>query len=392
MYDDREYRKLLGFANGNPNVGADIGNARVKMMTDAPIMRGSNPLNFAGFEHALAEINEATYRSQVHRYRGRRANHLIKVGDRYYVVGDEAYSVNPTFDPVRGRLKYEREYYGILFLRGIEELFGDQTPPAINAFVAHPPADLEFARPLMKSVAGKWRYEVNGRKRELLVDFVNHFDEIEGGVFNATSGIDGQPIDDLGQLIGGGPTLVFDLGGGSLDLARLKKDGSVDYDRPMVSERIGINSAINSFKQMFDYEYSELVSDAEDGIPRDMVNDIFMDKKHILQTAGESIDCTRLYKDAIDPLIRDIVRSVRTYSRGSVAYNRVLLTGGGSGLIYEELREVVFPKFAKNQVLHTADHQRDLYKANVKGGLKMLEALKQEGRKAALSYRKTRNG
>lgn len=382
MIGDREYRRILGFANGNANIVADIGNARAKMMTDSPVMRGSNPLSFAGFEHAIAEIDEATFRGMVHRQRGRRANHLIKVLGRYFVVGDEAYSVNPTFDPVRGRLKYQREYYGALFLRGIEDLFGDETPSVINAFLAHPPADLEHARPLMKSVVGNWRYEVNGQKRELTVDYVNHFDEIEGGVFNATNGKDGQPIDDIGQLMGGGPTLVFDLGGGSLDLALLNKDGSVNYTKPMPSHRIGINTAVNTFKNLFDMEYKELVSDSEDGIPRDIVIDIFLDDKHTFWTGGEPIDCTDLYNDSIAPLVRDCLRFVRSYS-GTVGYNRVLLTGGGSGLIYDKLSEVVFPKQSANRVIHLADHRRDLYKANVKGGLKLLEALKSESRKAA---------
>lgn len=390
MFDEREYRLALGFANGNPNVIADIGNALAKATTDAPVMRGNNPLSFVFFSHAIAEVDETTYKRLVHYHSGKKANHLIKWNGRCFVVGEEAYSVNPTFDPVRGRAKYERAYYGILFLRLLLDLFGDALPATINAFVAHPPADIEHSRALMKAVNGSWRFESNGQRYETTVEYVNCFDEIVGGVFNATMGVDGKPIDDVGQLMGDGPTLVFDLGGGSLDLARLTKEGAVDYNRKMVSKRVGVNTAVNTFKNLFDDKYRELVSGDEDGIDRSVVIDIFMDKDHTHRTGGETLECADLYEMAVNPVIREARAAVRDFAGSMSAYNRVLLTGGGSGLMFDEICTTLFPKFLKNNVIHSADHRRELFKANPKGAKKMIEVLKQESTKRANVYRKAR--
>lgn len=385
---EKMYRRILGFANGNPNVVVDAGNALVKAATDQPLLSGRNPLTFTYFPHALVETDEANYKRLCHYHKDRTANHLIKWNGRFFVVGEEAYSLNPAFDPTRGRAKYSKDYYGILFLRILLDLFSAGMPPVVNAFVAHPPDDRDHAKTLMKAVAGKWNFESNGKRYEVFVDYVNAFDEIVGGVFNATIGPDGKLIDDVGQLIGDGPTLVFDMGGGSLDLARLNKDGSVDYNKKMQSTRIGVNTAINTFKGLFDSRYPALVADAEDGLPRDMVIDIFLDQNHEFRTAGETFDCSDIYDAAINPVIRDARAAVNGFARGLVGYNRVLLDGGGAGLVYDKICETIFSRFAANGVVHTADHKRELFKANSKGGLKMLIGMKQESAKRAEQFRK----
>lgn len=375
--EDKELRRVLGFANGNANVIADIGNALVKMTTDKPVLAGRNPSSFVYFSHGLVEIVEADYNALCHYFDGYDAFHLIKWNKRYFVVGDEAYSVNPSIDPMRGRLKYSKDYYGIIFMSGLIRLFNGEPPEVINAFLAHPPADREFATELMRSVVGGWHFESNGRKFELRVDYVNVFDEIVGGVFNATFGVDGRIMNDL-QILGDGPTLVFDMGGGSLDLARLNRDGSVDYNKKMDSERTGVNVAINNFKSLFDRRYKQDLTDAEDGISRELIVDIFLDDKHILRTGGETLDCADLYRQATNPVLKSAKDYVSKFARGLIGYNRALLDGGGSGLLYDEICEQIFPKFAKNNVVHSADLRRDMFKANARGALKMLPGMMQE--------------
>lgn len=377
MIDSKEMRRVLGFANGNPNVVADIGNALVKVATDAPIIGGRNPLAFEYFTHGIVEVVEADYLTLCYYYEGKNAYHLIKWDGRFFVVGDAAYSTNPSLDPLRGRLKYTKDYYGIIFMSALLRLFNGNPPESINAFLAHPPADRDFTTELMRSVAGVWRFESNGQRFQIRVEYANAFDEIVGGVFNATFGPDGRIMNDL-QILGDGPTLVFDMGGGSLDLARLKRDGSVDYDKRMESERTGVNIAINSFKSLFDRRYKGDLGDAEDGISRDLIIEIFLDEKHTLRTGGETLDCADIYKQAINPVIRTAKDTVNKFARGLIGYNRALLDGGGSGLLYDEICEQIFPKFAKNGVVHQADLRRDMFKANARGALKMLPGMMQE--------------
>lgn len=373
-FNEQEYMGILGFANEAPTVAADIGNNKAKMTTNQPLFRGNNGSGLVIFEHAIVEVDEGSFARMLRYHKGKTGYHLIKWRDRCFVIGEQAYSADPHFEPRQGRLKYSRDYYGLLFIRGLVELFNGQIPAEINAFLAHPPGDLEHTEALKKSVHGRWIFEVNGQRHQTTVIYTNSFDEIVGGVHNATHGVDGEPIKG-NALEGNGPCIVYDLGGGSLDLAYLKPDLSVDYDRGMVSHRIGINTAVENFKSAFDSRYAKLLADAENGISRQVVIDIFMDENHIVSDAGADLDCSDLYQEAIAPIIRQSIQAVRDFAGGSIGIRSVLLTGGGSAMCMDEIMEDVFPRFAGNKKVFTTDQPRDMVGANVRGGLKIAKAM-----------------
>lgn len=373
----------LGFANGNVNVVADIGNARAKLATDIHT-RMADRLNVDHFTHAIAEIARADYDELCYRFRERQAWHFIAWEGRYFIVGDDVFHYNPTFDPKRGRLKYSKDYYGILFIAGLLRLFGNGIPEKVNALLAHPPADLALRESLMRSVVGKWRFESNGVKHVVHIPYANVFDEIAGGLINATTAPDGELYSDMKM---DGQTLVFDLGGGTLDLA-LADNGKINYSRIMDSTRSGANTAINAFKRDFDVTHSDLVSNYEDGIPRDTVHQIFLHPDHILElAAGDVLDCTRMYQRAINPVIATALDSVRKFAGNMMGIRRVLLDGGVSGLMYDEISKQVFPAFLDKGAILLADKRADMLKANARGGIKLLEGLKTETRRRAKERR-----
>lgn len=370
-----EYLARLGFANEYPVVIADIGNFLCKVLTDSPIKRGANPLDFVSYPHAIAEVDSGAYERLLRRYHGKKGYHLLKWRERCYVIGEQAYSVDMHFEPRQGRLKYSRDYYGLLFIRGLVELFDGSVPEAVNAFLAHPPGDLEFTDVLKRAVHGRWVFEVNGQRCETTVVYSNTFDEIVGGVHNAVDGPDGQRMAE-NALEGNGPALVFDLGGGSLDLCYLTSDLAVNYDRGLFTERTGINSAVETFKSIFDATYKNRLSDAENGIARGHVIDIFMDEEHAIYDAGEKIDCVDIYNEAIAPVIRASSQAVKRFAGGFMGINSVLLTGGGSAMVMDEIKREIFAKFDKNGKVFTTAERAKLVQANVRGGRKIAEAMK----------------
>lgn len=383
----KELLRILGFANGYANVVADIGNARGKLITDRPVMRGNNPLNFVDFTHAVVETNYARWSEMLSYRSGKSAYDLIGTKGRYYVVGDYAHSLDPDFDPLVGRAKYTRDYYGILFLSGLCQLFQGNPPENVNVYLAHPPRDREYKTELMKAVVGKWDFYCGSEHHRINVAYVNTFEEVVGGVMNFTLGVDGEKIEGV-EIIGDGPTLVFDLGGGSLDMVRLKKDGSIDYEYGLVSHPLGVNKAVTSFKQLFDQKYRDYLDDAENGFPRDLILDIFMDPKHQYRAMGETFDCKTMYETAIAPIIRQSRDHVRAFTHGRLSFNRVLLDGGGTALMYDDIVEKVFPEYFKNKVVHNADSRKDLFKANAKGALKMIPSMQQVSVDRARRYAK----
>lgn len=390
--NESEYLNVLGFANGLPTEACDIGNLVAKFVTDSPVIRGANPLSSTLFEHAIVEIDEYQFRDKLSYYQNEPAFHLIEWRNRYFITGIEAYSVNPKFTPIQGRAKYTRDYYGILFVRGMLEMTNGNIPEELNVFLAHPPADKDFRTELMKSVHGRWKVHTNAGNHAFEVVYSNAFDEIVGGVHNATDGVDGQVIEG-NPLEGNGPAIVFDLGGGSLDLAYLKKDLSVDYDRGMVSHRIGVNRAVENFKRAFDKKFRGRLVRSDDGITNADVIEIFMDEDHIVYDGGEMLDCRQMYHDAFSPIIRECVEHVRKFTRGSfVGLKSVLVTGGGSAVILDRIKQDIFKPFHDNGKFFTTDSKGRMIYANSNGGLKIATAMKSASKKRADIWLKGQHG
>lgn len=375
-----EADRLLGFDNGLPTETVDIGNKNSRQITDQPEFEGHNGSEFISNEHAIVEVDEATFRNIQHGYKNEPGYHLIEWSSRYFVTGEPVYSIQPSFEPTAGRAKYRPDYYGILFIRNLAEQYRGNPPSAVNAFLAHPPGDRDHVMALMKAVAREWKFKVNGKPVQTSVRYVDTFEEILGGVMNVSLGRDGKPMDE--RLNGTGPTLVFDLGGGSLDMARLHKDGSIDFDKVMDSVRVGVNSALHMAKDLADRKYKDLLGDAEDGIPMHMIIEMFEDTQHLMNIMGEIVDCKVIYEQAAKNVIRQCLTAVRAFTRGLIGYNLILLTGGGSALFYDLICSEIFPRHHAKGMIIKSDLSRDMWKANVIGGSKMLIGIRQQQRKA----------
>lgn len=383
---DKKYWELLGFANDEDTVGVDSGNAVFKLQAVNKIFSGNNTVNFASFTHAMTQISEADYKARMRHYRGNeQPYHVVKWKGEHFMIGEQAFSVNPGIEPLRGRAKMTRGYIGLMTMRGIVQLYNGKPPARINIMGMHPPGDHEFAPELKKSFVGKWSVEVGGESYNIEVAYVNAIDEIIGGVMNVSLGVDGAPMKES-PIFGQGPTLVFDLGGGSLDLAQLHRNGAINYDAAMISHRIGVNQAITDAKNDFDRIHRNLVSDAEDGIPRQMIIDMMIDPTHSIEMLGEKIDCTEIYQDAANKVVAQCKRAITQYAGGINRFNRILTTGGGAGLFETEIRKAIFPSHDERGIIYRADSPRDMFKANVRGAVKMIPGFIQMGQKEASAY------
>lgn len=375
----------LGFANGYPTVAIDLGNALVKI--GAPMTNGK--YEFGDTAHACVEIDEARYARLVHEYKDRKGHYeYIKWRNRYFVTGDPALSEGEV-KPVRGRNKYSRSYYGIIFISTLLKIYHGKVPEKINAFVGYPPSDFQFRNELMKSVLGDWEIDNLGRKVSVRVEHVSAFDEIVGGVHNVILDADGNRIRlDKGTkgaalIAKDGPTIVCDLGGGTFDMLRLGKTGEPDYSQ-IESRTVGINDAIEQFKRVFDTRHKEYVRDSKAGLPLERIHECFKDPQHRVRIAGEDyVDCSDIYNQAIARLVNEVQAAYRDMSRGSIAYNYCLLTGGGSGLVYEDLSKQVFSQFSKAKALYLAHDRDKLHYANVRGAVRMIPGLVEASKRRA---------
>ena len=375
----------LGFANGYPTVAIDLGNALVKI--GAPMSSGK--YEFADTDHACVEIDESRYARLVHEYGDRKGHYgYVKWKNRYFVTGTPALSEGDV-KPVQGRNKYSRDYYGIIFISTLLKIYHGKVPEKINAFVGYPPSDFPFIGELMKSVVGNWEIDNLGRKLSIRVEHVSAFDEIVGGVHNVILDAEGNRIrldkntKGAALIAKDGPTIVCDLGGGTFDMLRLGKTGEPDYSQ-IASRTIGINDAIEQFKRVFESRHKEYVRDSKAGLPLERIYECFNDPEHKVRIAGDlKIECKDIYNQAITRLVNEVQSAYRDMSRGSIAYNYCLLTGGGSGLVYEDLSKQVFSQFSKGNALYLAHDRDKLHYANVRGAVRMIPGLVEASKRRA---------
>lgn len=375
----------LGFANGYPTVAIDLGNALVKI--GAPMANGK--YEYADTPHACVEIDEARYARLIHEYGDRKGHYqYLKWKNRYFVTGDSALSEGDV-EIAQGRNKYSRSYYGVVFISTLLRIYHGKVPEKINAFVGYPPSDFQFIKELMRSVIGNWEVDNLGRKISIRVEHVSAFDEIVGGVHNVILDAEGNRIRlDKGTkgaalIAKDGPTIVCDLGGGTFDMLRLGKTGEPDYSQ-IESRPVGINDAIDQFKRVFDTRHKEYVRDAKSGLPLERIHDCFRDPEHKVRVAGDQyIDCKDIYNQAMSRLVNEVQAAYRGMSRGSIAYNYCLLTGGGSGLVYEDLSKQVFAQFSKANALYLAHDRDKLHYANVRGAVRMIPGLVEASKRRA---------
>ena len=367
----------LGFANGYPTVVIDLGNALVKI--GAPMSNGQ--YEYGTTKHACVEIDEARYARLVHEYGDRKGHYeYIKWNGRFFVVGEAALSEGDV-KPVQGRNKYSRDYYGIIFISTLLKIYHGKVPEKINAFLGYPPSDFDFINDLMKSVIGNWNFDNLGRKITLRVEHASVFDEIVGGVHNVILDEDGNRVrldkntKGPALIAKDGPSIVCDLGGRTFDIVRLTKTGEPDY-RVIASRGIGVNDAVEQFKRVFEMRHKDVLRDAENGLPLERIYECFADPQKRVRVAGSKyVECMDIYTQSTTRLVNEVKDAYRDMSRGSISHNYALLTGGGTGSLYEELSKSVFYQFYDAGALFLAADRPIIHQANVRGAVKMIPAL-----------------
>ncbi len=358
-----------GFASGDDNIAVDIGNTYSK----AVMIRNGRQEAECYFPTAIVEVTERKYDELVYGYGSDSGQYqFLKWNGRYFIVGEDAYNAGD-FRPLEGRQKYTKDYYGILLASAILRLYCGEPPETLNVFAGFPAGDVSQLPTLLKCIVGSWALDNLGKRIKFRVAFASGYPEIIGGAMNIVLAPDGLRYADH-PIIEDGPTVVCDLGGGTFDIVGLKQDGTPDYTR-MASRRIGINDAIENFRSLFDKRFPEAVEDTENGLPDSRIHECFLDEKHRVRTPAGYLDCWDIYEQATSNLLNQVRIAYREMVRGSVSFNHALMTGGGGGLLLQELAERVFMQFADGGALHASDKRDEMFIASPRGAGKMLVAM-----------------
>lgn len=340
-----------------PDIYFDFGNADVKYF--------DGNKTYGHFRHAIAPITDSEWRKVCGRAK-QPPQGYISIDGRHFAVGDKARRYTLKEKP-RGANRYVSDYYGVALMVAISEMY-DTSHRIMNVYASHAPRDIEYADDIRRSILGRWQFVTHKGDYNLTVKTVETFDEPLGGFNHAILTKDGKVLKD--NPYRDSTVLVLDVGGYTCDVVAVDPGGLID-DSSLGSTLTGVIEAFDFFEDEMRAKYRDLFKGVG-RIDERRLESAMLSGKY--QYGNTPLDCASIGKEAIQTLVNDIVDVINA-SGGVANYDIVLLTGGGSALVYEALNQSV-PMI---DFIMAEDDRENMRYANVFGGAKLFAMLKRMG-------------
>lgn len=319
------------------------------------------------FVHALYQLTDAEYHRVTTRS-GEIHSDYIRVNGVPYVVGERA-ERHGTVERRTGAARYVPEYYGVFVATALARMYA-QSMRNIYLFGSHAPADVDYRDDLMGSAVGTWEVEYQGKMKTFRVSDANTFDEPLGGLMNLVLNRNG--ITYKTKEINDGVTLVLDVGGHTTDGLVIDPGASVDYSTAH-SERIGILGVLRQFEKDFRSNNAAKLRNTNTIAPQRLRDGLRTGKMN-LGGLG-TFDCHEEADAACSEIVNKIKDVYNSYYGGSASYDYLVLTGGGSALLYTRLVDAL----GHNQIYLAERELDELHLANVRGGMNLYTMYEKTG-------------
>ncbi len=318
------------------------------------------------YPHAIHPLNESEYQQIL--IRAARPNppiDYLRINGRPYVVGERAERHGP-LTRLTGTARYTPEYYGVFVAATLYRVYGKSLEVAL--FASHPSGDVAYREDLARAAWGNWTVEHGETTCQFNVSYVNTFDEPIGGLMNVILKEDGKHY--ARSDINGGRALVLDIGGGTTDLQGVEKGGELDYSLS-VSIELGIQQVERDFERSFKMNHKDELKGMR-AMPNDQLRQAI--GGGVWRGGGREIPCQAEVREATNALLNRIGEAYMNIAGGPFRYDHVILTGGGSALLYDYLRPIL-----NHQSVVLADQPAKMHLANVRGGRKLWRFYEAQG-------------
>jgi len=146
------------------------------------------------------------------------------------------------------------------------------------------------------------------------------------------------------------------------DFLAVNPGGVVDYSLAQ-SVPLGIQSVIADFEESFRSNNLEAVKDTS-VLPPDRARQAI--STGVFNGGGRQFDCSEYVEESTSLFLNRFRNSYQRLAGGSLLWDTIILTGGGSALLYTRLESIL-----KHKNVILADDVGRLHLANVRGGLKL---------------------
>jgi hypothetical protein len=308
--------------------------------------------------HAIAAISEGQYLDTIQSYGPNQIplDYMV-INGQAYVVGESAERFGIAARRT-GAERYRPDYYGVGAMSVLTRLYHHGSFE-VELFCSHPPQHVGYTDSLRQSVLGRWDVTAGGRDYHINVVYCDTFDEPTGGLMNVLLNEQGNRYQN-GSILRA-KVLVIDIGAGTTDFIVVTA-GDIDYGTAQ-THALGIHNVVEYFERAFRSRYKNQVKGTLTLDPA-KVRAAIIDG--VFYGGGLELDCAIEAEQARNILVNRIGNILQSVYGGGFNYDAILLTGGGSALLYNHLLQVI-----DNQNIIPAEDLETLHFANVRGGIKL---------------------
>jgi hypothetical protein len=376
-------QEILRFDNGHPIVAIDPGNIVFKYVTNARPRQGGQFSSPKGLvNHHFYQLTYDEWITNYEQSAGVADNEFafIEWEGNYYVVGKRLPRIGADNRQV-GDQKYTADYMLPIVASLLLRVFNGKPPAKINLLVGHHPMSKQEGNRIAQMVKGSLAFRTPHEKFVVKVVESRDYIEIIGGVNNVALQRDASNKRLKGhQIIGGGPTLGIDLGGGTFDLVDLDENGSpTGLAR---TEMIGLNDVIRVFQDLVKREFASVLRQArvKGKISEQLIIDCLRDPNGNLRIGNKFYDASDIKLEASNEVMYAINSALDSMlgNDGFARYHFSLVGGGGGDVMYDVLCDQVLGFFGYPQPDGTVKYSDSVFRtgepnemimANVEGAL-----------------------
>lgn len=334
-------------------------------------MNATSPQEFC-IPHAVVFETDTQYRARVTRfkhragqmadtavfqkiYKGKNADGTDYAETKNCVVGMEA--INSAVRVV-GADKYRLGYFDVYVCGMLLKMF-PEGHDNIALSMAHPPDAIPYLETMGQTLLGRHTVITpEGKTVKFVVKVVTPFDEPAGGAVRAIT----SEFRSNDFVVAGDKILLVDIGGkiSSITPCVLMANKTINtlFNYGEVFE-IGIQNVQKDLEDILRSQHPALFTRQ---IPHSILDECIRKRGLNVTVQGRSKDFSEEYTQAVAPLI-NAVENIYISQMGRALDSRLIfVSGGGGGLIFDELRDTVF-----EQETYLADAYSSIHMANVRG-------------------------
>jgi len=321
--------------------------------------------------HGLYEVNAREYKSL--QRTAVNTEGFIAVNGRYYLVG--AAALERLALPRRGAQRYQKGYMDILVAATLSRLLEGRNNESVTMFMSYPPKDEPYRSSLVKTVQNLTITHPGTDSTLCKVERVYTFPEPQGG-WAATVLTAAGKLSAMGKALAGQTALVLDIGSHTTDLLSIGASGGPD-GVVNTSFVMGINQVRQKAEDEMRVALAEVLFGTNALSPA--VLDKALRTKQLMLGAVAH-DVADPVEAALLPLLGNIRDTVASLTNGILNYGAVILTGGGSALLFDYLIDPELGILGGHQQIVTASRPETLHLANVTGGVHLWTLLENSGK------------